>query len=220
VAIINIIDPIFSRIDQLLVAHFSGSQGVAAYNIAVNSIGRLSILPLAMSRSLFPKLSTRTIDDYKDELYRMKGQVILAWSAICVVAILASDLIFRLWLHNAIAAQVSDIAKIFTVGVWANCLGYLPYTALQASGRSGAIIKAHLIEMPFYLVILIGFTYSFGPVGAAAAWGLRNFADYLILWKMCRFPLRRQGLFASLFIILSVLGLLMLSQVRTALLGG
>ncbi len=40
-----------------LIARFSGAADVAAYSIAVNSIGRLGILPMAMSRSVFPKLS-------------------------------------------------------------------------------------------------------------------------------------------------------------------
>jgi len=204
VAVINIIDPIFSRIDQLIIAKFAGTEGVAAYNIAVNSIVRLSILPLAMSRSLFPKLSIGTLDDHRDELLAMKSRVILIWFGICLAALGACDIVFHVWLRNAIAPQVSDIAKIFIVGLWANCLSILPYTALQATGRSGTIIKAHLFEMPFYVAALVCLTWLYGALGAAAAYGFRNFIDYLILWKLCGFQLRRQIKFSAYFAVLSI----------------
>jgi len=208
IAAVNILDPIFSRIDQVVIARLSGASDVAAYSIALNSIGRLSILPLAMSRSIFPKLSLGTMDDHRDDLFAAKNKIIWIWTGLCCAAILASDLVYYLWLRDPIYADVSAVAKVFVVGLWANCLSILPYTALQAGGRSVSILKAHLAEMPFYVAALLALTYYYGPMGAAAAYGLRNFADYLILWKMCGYPLRRQGLFVALLAVVAAIACL------------
>jgi O-antigen/teichoic acid export membrane protein len=213
IAAVNILDPIFSRIDQVVIARLSGASDVAAYSIALNSIGRLSILPLAMSRSIFPKLSLGTMDDHRDDLFVAKNKIIWIWTGLCCAAILASDVVYYLWLRDPIYADVSAVAKVFVVGLWANCLSILPYTALQAGGRSMTILKAHLAEMPFYAVVLVVLTYYYGPIGAAAAYGVRNFADYLILWKVCGYALRRQGLFVALFAALSLVAYIM-SQIH------
>jgi O-antigen/teichoic acid export membrane protein len=209
IAAVNILDPIFTRIDQVIIARFAGASDVAAYSIAVNSIGRLGILPMAMSRSIFPKLSTGTADDHREALFSSKSKIIWIWFGICGAAIVASDLVYYLWLKDPIYVEVSAVAKIYAVGLWANCLGILPYTALQAWGRSTTILKVHLLEMPFYLVALVLLTYHYGTLGAAVAYGLRSYADYIILWKMCGYPVRRQGMFTILLIALSVLAFAM-----------
>lgn len=209
IAAVNILDPIFSRIDQVVIARLSGASDVAAYSIALNSIGRLSILPLAMSRSIFPKLSTGTMADHKEALFAAKMKIIWLWTGLCAAAIVSSDLVFYLWLRDPIYADVSAVGKVYVVGLWANCLGILPYTALQAGGRSVSILKAHLVEMPFYVAALVILTYYYGPIGAAAAYGLRNLADYLILWKMCGYPVRKQATFVVLLAALAGLAYLM-----------
>lgn len=203
IAVVNILDPIFSRIDQVVIARFAGASDVAVYSVAINSIGRLSILPLAMSRSIFPKLSLGTMDDHREELIAANDKILWLWSAICAAAILTSDIIYDLWLRDPIHSEVSSVAKVFVVGLWANCLSILPYTALQASGRSKAIVKVHLLEIPFYIAALVLLTYNYGPIGAAAAYGLRNFMDYLVLWSMCGYRPQKQSQFFILIIILS-----------------
>lgn len=209
IAAINILDPIFSRIDQVVIARVSGVSDVAAYSIALNSIGRLGILPLAMSRSIFPKLSTGSMEDHKDALFSANKKIIWLWSGLCAAAILTSDIVYYLWLRDPIYAEVSAIAKVYVVGLWANCLGILPYTALQAGGKSLSILKAHLLELPFYIAALVLLTYHYGPIGAAAAVGFRNLADYIILWKMCGYPVRKQGVFVALFAALAALASVM-----------
>lgn len=209
IALINILDPIFTRIDQLVIARLAGAHDVAAYNIAVNSIGRLGILPMAMSRSAFPSLSTDTIENNASKLFVARGKIMIAWFVICAAAMLVSDIVFHLWLQNEISVEVSAIAKVFVVGLWANCMAILPYTALQAAGKSTAILKAHLLELPFYLIALVSLTYWYGAMGAAIAYGLRSFADYVILWKMCRYPVMGQKMFTALFFTLSATALLL-----------
>lgn len=211
VALINLIDPIFSRVDQLVIAKFSGSAAVAAYNIAVNAVVRLSILPIAVSRSIFPHLSSMLMSEAKPQLIAAVRKVSPVWFIICVASMFASDIAFRIWLQNEISASVAATARVFLVGLWANCLSILPYTALQAFGQSSKIIRAHIAEMPFYVVALVVLTYHYGPLGAAAAYGARNLADNLILWRMCGLKLGEQKLFVAQFAALSLIAYLSVS---------
>lgn len=202
VAIINIIDPLFSRFDQIVVANISGVSSVAAYNVSANSINRINILPMAISRALFPSLSSTNLEDARDQLFRLKNTLMISWFFVCLFAITSSSTIFSIWLHNNIAASVARISKFLIVAIWACCLAYLPYTALQANGNSNKIIKAHLVELPFYLFSLFVMAKYLGPVGAALANCGRMLADYLLLWAMCGYPIGKQRLFICLFVIL------------------
>ncbi len=150
-----------------------------------------------------------TADDHKEALFSSKSKIIWIWFGICGAAIVASDLVYYLWLRDPIYLEVSAVAKVYAVGLWANCLGILPYTALQAWGRSTTILKVHLLEMPFYLAALVVLTYYYGTLGAAVAYGLRSYVDYIILWKMCGYPVRRQGMFTALLLALVVLAFAM-----------
>lgn len=209
IAGVSILDPIFSRIDQIFIARFAGTEGVAAYSIAINSIGRISIFPFAMSRSIFPKLSTGKMEDHTGTLFNAMSRIIWIWFALCALAIVASDIAFELWLlRDPIAPTVASISKMFVVGLWANCLGALPYTALQAGGRSGSILKAHMAELPIYVVAMVVLTYSYGAYGAAIAYTLRSFADTLILWWITGFRLRQQSKYIGLFFALTAISIL------------
>jgi O-antigen/teichoic acid export membrane protein len=210
VAIVNIVDPIFTRLDQLIVARYAGPEAVASYNIAINSVGRLSILPLAMSRSIFPKLSSGSIEQHFAELANLKSRLLVIWTVICIAALASCDIVFDLWLQNSISPAVTGVAKVFIVGLWANCLSILPYTALQANGRSGRILIAHLLEMPFYLSALLFLTISHGAQGAAGAYALRSVADYLILWKMCGYKLTKQKSFLAVLCLVAASATFML----------
>lgn len=205
VALINVLDPILNRIDQFVLAKMTGLGNVANYSIAMNSVSRLNIIPLALSRTLFPALSARSFDDYKGDLRAMSERLTWIWAGLCALGILCSDLVFRLWLHNAISTSVSQIAKILMVGLFSNCLAYLPYTALQALGRSSRIIRAHLIELPIYLLAMVILIRSFGVQGAAIAWSFRVSLDYVILWKMCSVKATHHWVFGLCLVALCLL---------------
>lgn len=208
IALVNILDPLLNRADQFLVAYLTGPAGVASYNIAVSAVSRMSIFPMALSRSIFPVLSSSRLEEYVSSLINMERRVLWIWFAASAAAILACGPVFDLWLGRSIGADVTIVARTLIPGLFLNSLAYLPYTALQAEGRGVRIMRAHLIELPIFLVTLPALAIPAGPVGAAVAWSLRAALDFFILWKMSGRPMRSMATSMGLFMVLLAVALL------------
>ncbi|MFD2021282.1 oligosaccharide flippase family protein [Pseudocitrobacter faecalis] len=57
ITVSNIISPVMSYFDRFIVSHISGAHIVAFYSAPAEAVSRLSIIPAALSRAVFPKLS-------------------------------------------------------------------------------------------------------------------------------------------------------------------
>jgi O-antigen/teichoic acid export membrane protein len=86
-----------------------------------------------------------------------------------------------------------------------NCLAYLPFTLLQARGRADVPAKAHLVELPLYLVLLWALVTRWGIEGAALAWALRCVADALVLFLLTRGSVRSGFTAAQIVTVIAVL---------------
>jgi len=82
------------------------------------------------------------------------------------------------------------ILQILAFGVLLNCMANIPYNALQALGRPDITGKFHLLELPFYCVLLVILIPRWGIAGAALANSIRISADAVLLFwalnKFCR----------------------------------
>ena len=75
----------------------------------------------------------------------------------------------------------------------------MPFSLIQARGRSDITAKLHLIQLPFHLTIVYVFTLKWGVVGAAIAWSMRNLVDALLLFTAGKriFRIRFIGFYKS-----------------------
>jgi hypothetical protein len=90
---------------------------------------------------------------------------------------------FRLWISSQFAANANVTAQIMVVAYWINGFALVPYAQLQATGRPDINAKLHLAELIPYLILLLVGLQFLGLPGAALAFGIRNFADcILLLW--------------------------------------
>jgi hypothetical protein len=55
------------------------------------------------------------------------------------------------------------------------------------------------------VVALLGLTNAYGASGAAVAFAMRNFLDYVVLWWMYGHPMTKHFVFAMLFLVLAML---------------
>ena len=207
IALVNILDPLLNRTDQFAVAYLTGPAGVAAYNIAVSAVQRMTIVPMAMARTIFPVLSAGRMDEYLADLIKIETRVLWGWFAISAAAIAVAGPAFRIWLGPGVAEGVTVVARVLLSGLFLNAIAYLPFTALQADGRGVRVMRAHLIELPIFLAALAALALLFGAVGAAIAWSFRAALDFFILWLMCGRPARSMAISAGLFAALLVFGL-------------
>ena len=120
-------------------------------------------------------------------LYRagLKAIVIVVLPLALTAALFAPEWM-DLWLGDEYARQGARVAQWLCLGVMLNCLAYLPFALLQARGRADLTAKAHLTELPLYLVALWLLVPAQGIVGAAIAWTLRCAVDAAVLFLLAR----------------------------------
>ena len=92
-----------------------------------------------------------------------------------------------IWLGNSFAEQSATILQVLAIGVFMNAIAWLPFTLIQSLGRPDVTAKIHLIELPFYLIMLFLFIKSYGALGASVAWTVRTSIDSLLMFYFSKY---------------------------------
>jgi len=119
---------------------------------------------------------------------------------LALVGVLLPD-VLRLWLGDVHAQQMLWTSRLILAGVLVNGFALVPFTLLQAIGRTDITAKLHVVELPLFVVALTALVPAFGVVGASLAWTLRVAFDGICLVFVARklFPgLSRQFLYLAL----------------------
>lgn len=181
VTISNLINPVLTTMDRMVIGSVIGAQGVALYTVPFNLVSRVSVLPASFATSLFPKLSRSS----QVESDRLADDAITALAAVMTPLIIFTMAVLptfmRLWVGASFAQQGAPIGVVLLAGIWINSLAIIPFEHLQAMNRPDLTAKFHALEVvPFLAVLWIGL-HTFGLIGAAWAWSLRVTFDALLL---------------------------------------
>lgn len=182
VTVTSIVGPLLSTMDRVLIGAVAGVRAVTYYTVPFSLASRLSILPGSLASALFPRFSSpMDVDERRRLMASAMRTVAVALTPLVVVAVLLARPALVLWLGEDFALRSATVGEILLVGVWINCLAYVPYHFLQATGRPGFVARLHLLETVPYLVLLWLALGRYGIVGAAVVWTLRVAADTLVL---------------------------------------
>ncbi|HJS79263.1 MAG TPA: flippase, partial [Vitreimonas sp.] len=182
----NVVGPLMVYIDRFVIGAVLAVAAVAYYSAPYEVVTRLWLVPAAVTGVLFPAMVAAT-PARLGALYRTGSKaVLLAIFPLVLFATLFAAEWLRLWLGPDFAAHGTRAAQLLCLGAAINCLAYLPLTLLQARGRTDLPAKAHLAELPIYLVLLWILVGSWGIEGAALAWALRCAADAAVLFSLAR----------------------------------
>ena len=188
VTISSIITPIMASADQMLIGALLGVTSVAHYAVPMNLVLRSQIIPAALARTLFPRLSNHAPNDAKALAVRSLQSLSWAYGTICATAIILTPSFFKIWVGPNFAEVSAPVAEILFLGAFVNGLAFIPYNLLQGQGRPDITGIIHAAEILPFLGVLWMTTKAYGIEGAAVAWGLRILADALILSWMARLP--------------------------------
>ena len=89
-----------------------------------------------------------------------------------------------LWLGSEFADNSYLVLQLLAIGVFLNSLANVPFGLVQSAGRPDLTAKLHVIELPFYLLVLWWLLNTYGIVGVALAWLLRVAVDTAVLFVM------------------------------------
>ncbi len=174
----------------MLIGALLSVQAVTYYTIPYNLVNRVSILPGALSTSLFPRFSRADNGEGKQLAERGLHLLLAVMTPITIIGIALLPLFLTHWISPAFSRHGALVGMILLAGIWINGLSYIPYGLLQGQGRPDITAKLHLLELPFFLLGLWGGIHWLGLAGAAIAWSLRVAADALLLFYFARLPLR------------------------------
>lgn len=183
VTVTNVMTPVLSTIDRMLIGSVLSAEAVAFYTVPFNLVTRASVLPGALANSLFPRFSRSNQEENKQLASDAVASLAAVMTPMFVVGLAALPVFLRHWVGASFAQQAAPVGIILLVGTWVNGLAYIPYGQLQASGRPDIVAKFHAAELiPFLAVLWLGLHY-FGLVGAAYAWAIRAAIDALLLFR-------------------------------------
>ncbi len=189
----NIISPLMVSSDRFVIAGVLSAAVVAYYAVPSEIVGRILILPGALTGALFPRLASLMKSDVASaaRLYRRSLMAVAAaLLPVCGVLALGAHWGFTLWLGSGFADRSAPIVAILSFGVLLNGLAFVPYAAVQAAGLARLTAQAHVIEAVVYFPLLLLGLHQWGLVGAALAWTARVGIDLVLLLYFAR---RRLG---------------------------
>jgi O-antigen/teichoic acid export membrane protein len=184
VAITGIVSPILDTVDRLIIASVLGVQAVAHYTLSYQVITKAKIIPMSLSRVIFPKFSDYESHDALNLALRALEILSLVMTPIVVFGIIFLQQFMNLWIGKELSVITAPLGVILLFGVWLNSLAHVPFNLLQGQGQPDKVAKLHTIELLPFLCILWLFINYFGLLGVAIAWSLRVTLDSLILFKI------------------------------------
>lgn len=176
----NVVGSIVTYFDRFALSHMAGARVVAFYTVPAEVVGRLSIIPAAIARSLFPRLSKQQASAAADR--RTGLWLTCASAAITIVpTFIFANEILSLWMGPEYIGTPATVLRILLVGFFFNALATGPSTDLQARGHSKVAAYIHLTEVLPYIGAFVWLTQAYGIVGTALAWSGRMLAEYIFM---------------------------------------
>jgi O-antigen/teichoic acid export membrane protein len=189
VSVTNVVGPLLTSIDQLIVGSTLGAVAVAHYSVPMTLVGRSQIVATALARTLFPRFSRL---GSKEALHLAEKAVVslgYGFGAICAPAIILGRPFISLWMGSDFASYAAPVLEILLAGAWFNAIAFIPYSLLEGQGRPDLVAKLHVLEVVPFIAALWILLHQYGLPGAALAWSCRVAVDAVLLLKLARFSL-------------------------------
>lgn len=181
----NVISPFMGYVDRFVIGAVVSASAVAFYVTPQEIVTKLWIVPGALTMVLFPTFASQIAmrDDASRKLF---GQSVY-WLFLALLPVTAALAIFApeilaLWVGDEFAVQSAPLLRIFSVGIFVNCLAHVPFTLIQSAGAARATALIHAMELPFFLAALWLLATAHGILGAALAWLLRIMVDTALMF--------------------------------------
>lgn len=186
VTVSTLIAPLLVYCDRFVIGSRLSVAAVAYYAIPFEITTKLWVLPGAFTGVLFPLFAvTVRRDPQLTALLLSRGNAFLLFVLLpaTVTGIVMAREGLGVWIGTGFADNSYRVFQILLMGVFVNCFAQITSTLIQGAGRADITAKAHLAELPLYLLALWLLITSYGLIGAACAWLLRILLDTAILFR-------------------------------------
>jgi O-antigen/teichoic acid export membrane protein len=176
-------------VDRFVVGGTLPMTAVAYYATPQELVGKLTVVPIALSAVLYPALS-RAGANAGAELSRLfvRGLTytyLLLVPATAVGAGFAPELL-TLWLGPEFAATSAPVVQWFSLAVLLQSLAIMPLNLLQAVGQAAVTARLQVVQLPLFVVGVWAGVRVAGIEGAAFVWAARMLLDLSLLLAVSR----------------------------------
>lgn len=183
----NIVGPLMVYMDRFIIGAVVSMTAVAYYATPYEVVTKLSVIPGAFMGVVFPAFAATLVQDRARAarlFNRAVNYIFLSLFPVVLIIVTFAYEGLTLWLGSEFADNSSLVLQFLAVGVFINSHAKVPSGLIQGAGRPDLTAKLHLIELPFYLLILWWLLNAYGIFGAAIAWVLRVAVDTIFLFVM------------------------------------
>jgi O-antigen/teichoic acid export membrane protein len=189
----NIVGPLMSYMDRFVIGAMVSVAAVAYYTTPSEAVSNLGFVPAGIVGVLFPAFAA----DFGSNPGRvrllfkqgLKYTFLVLFPIVLLVMAFAREGL-QFWLGLEFANNSLRVLQWLAFGRLINSLAQVPFGLVQGAGHPRLTGKLHLIELPFYLVVVWWLTRTLGIEGAAIAWVARVVVDAAILFVMAQRLLR------------------------------
>lgn len=185
ISVSNIVSPIMVYFDRFYIATVLSASVVAYYTTPVDFLTKVLLIPFALVAVMFTSFATDW-NNRKQHVIRnyIRSIVVVASTMLplTLTVYLFAQQGLTLWLGEDFANKSQEITQVIAIGVFFNALAMVPFALIQALGRADMTAKFHLLELPFFALLLWHLVKEHGLLGAAFAWTIRALADAILLY--------------------------------------
>ena len=112
ISVSNVVAPLLATADQFLIGSVLGVAAVTHYAVPMNFVSRSLIIPVALVRAFFPRMSSLPGEEAKTLASRAFTPLAYGYAAICAPAIIGAHTFFRYWMSADFAQVAAPVAEI------------------------------------------------------------------------------------------------------------
>lgn len=182
----GIISPVLDALDRFVIGAKLSANDVAMYAIPFSVADKLRIIPRALARAAYPRLSSLPQDEAAVLYKELVSGSLRLMTPLVLMGIVASKHLLQLWIGADLHSVSGVVAIVLLCGAWFNSIAMIPFVYIQARGAPNVTATIHSIEFIPFVLILFALVNAFGVVGAAMAWSGRMMLDCFLLCGYAR----------------------------------
>ncbi|MDE1184312.1 flippase [Paraburkholderia sp.] len=181
--IASVTQMVMDSLDRVMLGTAMGAKFVTYYTVPQNLVTRLNIVPTALQRTLFPRLSA-VERAHADTLTQQSLEFLNGvFTPVALVALLVLEPFLHLWVGNEIATVAAPVGRILIIAVWLVGQANVTRILIQSQVNPATAARVGLFELPLFAGALWFGISHFGLPGAAVAVAGRSLFDYGVLLK-------------------------------------
>jgi O-antigen/teichoic acid export membrane protein len=177
---------LMSYMDRFLLASLKGPTETAYYAAPVDLAIRMLVVPVSITRSLFPKIASSKHPGTESRLLTHTTLAIAAIVPIAAGVAWWAPEILGLWLGESYRQNATEPLRILMLGFVFSSFAQVPYTRLLSMGAASTIAKVHVTQLVPFVALAAYLMSLHGAVGAAWAWTVRSAIDMAMMEVYCR----------------------------------